>query len=93
VTPTEDNTDTSDSITPKSSAPATDSISESASYDKPGGSKGGEGGLMSIPIPAMQGGAAGGGGTGGERVGSDVNKYDAIAGLNKALILAKLYRG
>ena len=93
VTPTEDNTDTSDSITPKSSAPATDSISESASYDKPGGSKGGEGGLMSIPIPAMQGGAAGGGGTGGGRVGSDVNKYDAIAGLNKALILAKLYRG
>ena len=48
--------------------------------------------MVSVPIPAMQGSPGGSSGQGSLSL-SDVNKYDAIAGLNKTLILAKLYRG
>ena len=67
-------------------------ISESASYDQPGGGDGGGGAtIMPVNIQQMQGG--GGGGVPSRGGGPiRVNKYELTNDFKKSLILARLYR-
>ena len=66
-------------------------ISESASYDQPGGGDGGGATIMPVNIQQMQGG--GGGGVPSRGGGPiRVNKYELTNDLKKSLILARLYR-
>ena len=67
---------------------AASSISNSASYDKKGG---GRGGMIPIPTNQMQGGASVAGGGGGV-LGGGVNKYELVSTYSKAMMLAKLYK-
>ena len=66
-------------------------ISESASYDQPGGGDGGGATIMPVNIQQMQGG--GGGGVPSRGGGPiRVNNYELTNDFKKSLILARLYR-